>query len=228
MNPIEIARLLSTEDINFLIAELLKKNKVKTTLAEKLGIERKTLYNLPNTKDISVETRKKIVKYFIISDRSQIYEFVRRKLESKLSETVLDILQQKSNEIDSAKYIHQKKNILLEMKENLEKFDPLLKSNLPERYGYFLENFSMLYRKYFDPVQLFSLLLDKLSKSAEISPLSHGPLTNYIEQVQNLEYSDEIINRKSIGTFYPKTHKNRETTNISLSDSEYDTISSTC
>lgn len=150
MNPIEIARLLSTEDINFLIAELLKKNKVKTTLAEKLGIERKTLYNLPNTKDISVETRKKIVKYFIISDRSQIYEFVRRKLESKLSETVLDILQQKSNEIDSAKYIHQKKNILLEMKENLEKFDPLLKSNLPERYGYFLENFSMLYRKYFE------------------------------------------------------------------------------
>ena len=51
-------------------------------------------------------------------------------------------------EIDSAKYIYQKKNILLEMKNNLEKFDPILKTNLPERYGYFLEDFSVTYGKY--------------------------------------------------------------------------------
>jgi hypothetical protein len=139
MNPLEIANYLSKNDIVFLLDELVKNVGNKTDLAEKLKLERKTLYNLPDTKDISVETKNKIVRYYVAHDWNKLYEFLESHLAARYCNVIMDIMQAKWSEISAANLEFQRKNIMYDIIEYIEKFDTLLKEKCPERYAPFME-----------------------------------------------------------------------------------------
>ena len=142
MNPSEIANFLSRDDVIFLINELIKKIENKTELAEKLKIERKTLYNLPTTKDISIETKHKIVRFYISNNWHRLYSFLESNLAAKYCDVLMDILQAKWSDFNASDLEFQKKNIMYDIIDYLEKFDTILKENCPDRLAPFMEMIS--------------------------------------------------------------------------------------
>ncbi len=139
MNPLEIANYLSRNDVVFLLDELVKQFGNKTDLAEKLKLERKTLYNLPGTKDISIETKNKIVRFYVAHDWNRLYEFLENHLAARYCNVIMDILQAKWSDLTAANLEFQRKNIMYDIIEYIEKFDTLLKEKCPERYTPFME-----------------------------------------------------------------------------------------
>lgn len=144
MNPSEIANFLSRDDIVFLLDELINKIGNKTDLAEKLKVERKTLYNLHETKDISTDTKNKIVRFYILNDWQRLYSFLESNLAARYCNVIMDILQAKWNELNSTTLESQQKYIASDIIGYLKKLDTLLKETCPERYAPFLEIFESL------------------------------------------------------------------------------------
>ncbi len=130
-----MADFLSREDIIDLIEILKKKGKNILEIAGNFNLERRTIYNLKDTTDVTIETKRKVVNHFLLNDKDTIYSLLHKKLEYALSDLILDINSRKLSQISKAMTeefsIRDEIGIL---HKELTNYEYILRRQVPDRY----------------------------------------------------------------------------------------------
>ncbi|MFX0098003.1 MAG: hypothetical protein ACFFCS_00360 [Candidatus Hodarchaeota archaeon] len=186
MNPAQISELLNSNDIIFLLKILYEREGSKSVIAENIGIERKTLYNFRESKEILKSTKKKIIYYLIKNYSSEIYELLKKKLSFKLSEVIIEIWTRNIEIIRNSGDQEEKQEFFLNIWNEIGRYHSILSIQVPERYQSILEELSYLRSQ---------LLLDRIQFDQKIAGMQ-----NYSENSsENATVIDPII-ANSAGT----------------------------
>ncbi|MHA1699468.1 MAG: hypothetical protein ACTSWN_11555 [Promethearchaeota archaeon] len=147
MNRYKMAQLLFKDDVLFIIEEIIKENKKKKEIVEKMGLYRRTLYNLQDTRNIKLETKLKMIKFMLKEHRDEIYSYLQRKLEFYLSDLILDVLTNKFPLVMENQQDVEKSQVLEEIQVYLKNYQGLLKRNVRDRFDIFFQRFLKLLTK---------------------------------------------------------------------------------
>ncbi|MHA1371049.1 MAG: hypothetical protein ACTSRA_15210 [Promethearchaeota archaeon] len=147
MNRYKMAQLLFKDDVLFIIEEIIKENKKKKEIVEKMGLYRRTLYNLQDTRNIKLETKLKMIKFMLKEHRDEIYSYLQRKLEFYLSDLILNVLTNKFPLVMENQQDVEKSQVLEEIQVYLKNYQGLLKRNVRDRFDIFFQRFLKLLTK---------------------------------------------------------------------------------
>jgi len=147
LNRYKMAQLLFKDDVLFIIEEIIKENKKKKEIVEKMGLYRRTLYNLQDTRNIKLETKLKMIKFMLKEHRDEIYSYLQRKLEFYLSDLILNVLTNKFPLVMENQQDVEKSQVLEEIQVYLKNYQGLLKRNVRDRFDIFFQRFLKLLTK---------------------------------------------------------------------------------